>query len=85
MSSIYKLDYAVSKNHQFKFEKELENQFREIESDIFYFRSNENTRIDSKELRMIINSLFAITFLPYYDGVEFYTQMNKVLKEYIFN
>jgi len=84
LSSIYKLDYAISENHQFKYDKEFENEFREMESDIFYFRSNTNTQINTKELRTTINSLFPYSFAPYYDGVEFFTQLTKVLKEYPF-
>lgn len=84
LSSIYKLDYAISENHEFKFDKESENQLNEMETDIFYFRSNANTRINIKELRTTINSLFPYTFAPYYDGVEFFTQLTKALKEYPF-
>ena len=84
LSSIYKLDYAISENHQFKYDKEFENEFREIESDIFYFRSNTNTRINAKELRTTINNLFPYSFAPYYDGVKFFTQLTKVLKKYPF-
>jgi len=84
LSSIYKLDYAISENHQFKYDKEFENEFREMESDIFYFRSNANTKINAKELRTTINSLFPYSFEPYFDGVEFFTQLTKVLKQYPF-
>jgi len=84
LSSIYKLDFAISENHQFKYDKEFENEFREMESDIFYFRSNKNSRINSKELRTTINSLFPYSFAPYYDRVEIFTQLTKVLKEYPF-
>lgn len=84
LSLIYNIDYAISKNHQFKYDKEFENEFREMESDIFYFRSNANTRINTKELRTTINSLFPYSLAPYYDGVEFFTQLTKVLKEYPF-
>jgi len=84
LSSIYKIDYAISENHQFKYDKKIENEFRKKESDIFYFRSNTNTRINAKELRTTINSLFSYPFAPYYYGVEFFTQLTKVLKEYPF-
>lgn len=84
LSSIYKLDYAISEKYQFIYDKEFKNESHEIESDIFYFRSNRNTQISSKELRTTINSLFPYSFAAYYDGVEFFTQLTKVLKEYPF-
>lgn len=84
LSSIYKLDYAISENHQFKRSKEFADMLSEIESDIFYFRSNVNTQINAKELRMTINSLFPYTLTPYYDGVEFFIHPTKGLKEYPF-
>ncbi|MFA5296655.1 MAG: hypothetical protein WC389_00425 [Lutibacter sp.] len=84
LSSIYKLDYTISINHPFKYDKESFNQLREIESDIYYFRSNKNSLIDPKELRMTINSLFSYKTYSYYEGVEFYTQLYRVLREYPF-
>ncbi|PKP44875.1 MAG: hypothetical protein CVT95_10380 [Bacteroidetes bacterium HGW-Bacteroidetes-12] len=82
LSSIYKLDYAISENHKFNYDKEFEIEHSKTECDIFYFRSNKNTRIKAKELRTTINSLFPYTYGAYYDGVEFFTQMTKALKEY---
>ncbi len=84
ISSIYNLDYAISENHQFKYDEGVENPFPESEYDIFYFRSNEHTRISAKELRTTINSLFPYSITSHYDGVEFWTQLNKFLKDYPF-
>ncbi|MET2985177.1 hypothetical protein [Aureibaculum conchae] len=84
LSSIYKLDYAISENHQFNYDKEFEIEHSKTKCDIFYFRSNKNTRINVKELRTTINSLFPYTYGAYYDRVEFFTQMTKALKKFPF-
>jgi len=85
LASIYRLDYAISVEHLFSTDIELSGQSDDkFIYDLIYFRSNENSRIEKKELRDAIDCLFRRVPSPFFEGVAVMTQRYKVLKEYPF-
>ncbi len=85
LASIYKLDYAISVDHPFPFDDNLSNQLVNKDIiDLIYFRSNKNTRIERKEFRKAIDSMFRKVPSIFYEGVDIGTQLYKVLKEFPF-
>ena len=85
LSSIYRLDYAISESHQFPLLSDsLEKSADKPIVDLVYFRSNENSRVDVKELRSLINSMFHRVPSQFVEGVEICTQLYKFLPEYPF-
>jgi hypothetical protein len=85
LASIYKLDYAISEAHQFPSESGLTGQDDDTSIvDLAYFRSNENSRVDKKEFRSVIDCMFGKVPSPFFEGVEICTQLYKALAEYPF-
>ena len=85
LSSIYKLDYAISESHQFSSLPDSTEQSTDKSiADIVYFRSNENSRVDVKELRLVIGNMFRNVPSLFVEGVEICNQLYKVLPEYPF-
>ncbi len=82
LSSIYRLDYAISEAHQFLNLNEQTND--DNIADLVYFRSNEYSRLEVKELRLVISNIFRRVPSPFEEGVEICTQLNKVLPAYPF-
>ncbi len=80
LSSIYRLDYAISKSHNFPSVPDADKSI----ADLVYFRSNENTRVDAKELRSVIGCIFHRVPSQFNEGVEVFTQLYKFLPEYPF-
>lgn len=85
LSSIYRLDYAISESHQFpSLPNSPEQSADRSIADLVYFRSNENSRFDVKEFRSVIGSMFRRVPSQFVEGVEICTQLYKVLPEYPF-
>lgn len=85
LASIYKLDYAISKNHLFPPVADYpEFSPEQIHADIIYFRSNNYTRFDRKEFRTIIDTLFNKIPTEFEDGYEVFPQLYKNLNDFPF-
>ena len=85
LSSLYKLDYAISVDHQFSSDSDSSEQFTHKSiTDLVYFRSNKNSLVDAKELRSIIGCMFHTKHSLFYGTVDIYTQLYKVLTQYPF-
>lgn len=85
LASIYKLDYAISVDHQFSNEENSSEQSdKKYIGDLIYFRSNEYTRIERKDLRETIDCMFRKVPSSFYEGVDVGTQLYKALKEFPF-
>lgn len=73
---LYHLEYAISINHNFDYDKG--------EADLVYFRSTKNTKIHKKELNKIIANVFHNGLSFFDEGVEVFCQMYKFLPQYSF-
>ena len=85
LASIYRLDYAISVDHQFSFGSDSSEQLDDKDIiDLIYFRSNEYTRIERKDFRETIDSTFRKVPSMFYEGVDVGTQLYKALKDFPF-
>ena len=85
LASVYKLDYAIAVSYEFPFEGDLSKlPLGKDTFDFLYFRSNEQTRIDKKEFRSAIDSVFHKVPSQLFEGVEVETQLYKYLKMFPF-
>jgi hypothetical protein len=85
LASIYKFDYAISKNHKFPPVPDFpEISVDQIHADLVYFRSNEYTRFERKEFRAIIDCMFSKIPSEFDEGFEIFPQLYKNLKDFPF-
>lgn len=85
IAAIYRLDYAISVNHEFSGDNDSTEQSDDkFFGDLIYFRSNEYTRIERKDLRQTIDSMFCKVPSVFYEGVDVFTQLYKALKDFPF-
>jgi len=85
LANIYWLDYAISLDHPFPAVDDSPPQTKhESRSDLFYFRSNENSRVDRKKLRSVIDGIFDNPISPSFLRVEVFHQVYKALPLYPF-
>jgi hypothetical protein len=85
LASIYRLDYAISVEHQYSSNPDSYKQPDEkYIFDLVYFRSNENSRIEKKELRTTIDCMFRTVPSLFSEGVDVGTQLYKALKDFPF-
>lgn len=85
LALIYKLDYVISEEHQFSFESNSDEKYTGQDIiDLFYFRSNVNTRIERKDLRETIDCTFRKVPSVIYEGVDVGAQLYKALNQFPF-
>ena len=85
LASIYSLDYAISVEHQFSSSTDSTEQSDDkYIFDLVYLRSNENSRIERKELRATIDCMFRRVPSQFFEGVDVGTQLYKALKDFPF-
>ena len=85
LASVYRLDYAISVDHQFSVDTDSDEQFSGKDIvDLVYFRSNENSRIEKKDFRATIDCIFRKVPSIFYEGVDVFPQLYKVLKDFPF-
>jgi len=82
---LYRLDYATSVEHQFaSCDNSIEPQKPLLPADLFYFRSNIETKISKRDFRKVIALTFDKPHNTQFGLVEFHFQMLSFLKVYPF-
>jgi len=82
---IYKLDYAISSEHQFASDNDYTAQSPgTMKADLVYFRSTQETKIELKDFRKIINGTFDKYLSWICDGIELFFQPLSVIAQYPF-
>ena len=85
LASIYRIDYAISEDHPFPSSHDLLPQAKhKSKADLIYFRSNENSRVDRKKLRSVVDCIFDKPVSPAFYRVEVFHQIYRVLPQYPF-
>ena len=81
---LYRLDYAISEEHPFSPVSDSVAQEQDGDKyDLIYFRSNDRTRIQAKDLRKLIDDIFYKSGLTR-EGVEIGYQLYRFLPKYPF-